>query len=136
MTPGKARFDFLKVHFQDARKTFGDYRKKVIESLDAREESVGVVYNVAGDRGRLLLDEMARDIRIYKSRLERVNAKLYDVLQLIRRADTTYTDEAADEAIEAFFAWRAVRLDLGQSLIDSVDKWQGFEQEIYAHLQT
>lgn len=133
MTPSKARFDFFKLHFQDAKKTFTAYHRNVIDSLAVREESVKIVYNVASAKGMVMLDEMTRDIRIFRSRVEKVNTKLADLIQLVRRS---YTDEAADEAVASFFVWRDLREDFCSNFALTIKKWKGFEKEIYVHFQT
>lgn len=131
--PVKERFDFFKIHYNDAKREFAPYQRKVSDSLCLREKSL--LTAKVSDENQKILAEMTRDIRIFKSRLSSVSDKLDDVGRLTRVAQSAISTpsgggKAADDAAEAFLAWRDLRRDFCDSLTTAIAKWQKFEQDM------
>lgn len=132
------RFVFFKANFIEAKLVDDKSRAQVGLTLLAREESLRIVRYAMDNSGDLAnLEEMIRDVRIFRSRLRRFDAAMTAMERLI--ADATKAMNQNDrqsaltlsqEAVDAFLAYRDNRHEFRVSLSDVVGKWEKYEKAI------
>ena len=132
------RFLFFKIHFFEAKLIDDKSRAQVEITLAARAESLSIVQSAMEEGQELAnLDEMIRDVRIYRSRLLHFKSSMTIMERLI--ADATEAMNANDgqlaltlskKAVDDFIAYRDARHEFRVSLCAAIEKWEKYEKVI------